>query len=157
MASAGETSTHGDGFTMDFTLDVVSNIAQDVEDVARQGALGNFRKAHSMYEEALKTHRARFPVYADYLRLSLDGGDWASLAKEFSDQSESVNLLEPNGWNDLESNIIELLRAESQRSSASNEPTTECLVSSLRLHQELEATDFMSFDNEQVWVFRNAT
>lgn len=152
MASAGETSAHGDGFTMEFTLDIVSNIAQDVEEVARQGALGNFRKAHTMYEEALKTHRNKFPVYAEYLRLCLDGGDWASLAKDLADSSENADLRETHGWNNLESNIVELLRAESKCFSAGSERSSECLVSSRRLSRQLEATSFLKFDDEQVWV-----
>jgi hypothetical protein len=151
MTSIGEASTLDDGFTMDFTLDVVSNIAQDVEDVARQGALGNFRKAHSMYEEALKPHRAKFPVYAEYLRLCLDGGDWASLARNFAGPIEGV----AKGWNGLEYNVVELLRAESQSASASNERTYERSVSSRRLHFQLEATNFLAFDTEQVCVFQS--
>lgn len=53
---AASAPTDDDGFTMEFSLDVFSDIEQDVEDVARQVARGNFRKARRMYEEALKMH-----------------------------------------------------------------------------------------------------
>jgi hypothetical protein len=101
MAAAEKATTGNDGFTMDFTINVVSSIVQDVEDVARQGALGNFRKARTMYEEALEVHRDQFPVHAEYLRLCLDGGDWFSLAG--ASDHEAV------GWSNLATSLVELL------------------------------------------------
>jgi hypothetical protein len=103
MATSEKAPIGDDGFTMDFTLDVVSDISQDVEDIARQGALGNFRKARSMYKEALEQHRHMFPVYAEYLRLCFDGGDWASLANasNFGDGS----------WSDSATSVVDLLNA----------------------------------------------
>jgi hypothetical protein len=93
MATTSKTHIGDDGFTMDFSLDVVSDIEQDVEDVARQGALGNFCKARRMYEEALKMHRDKFPIYAEFLRLCLDSGDWDSLAKPPDCGSENWSYL----------------------------------------------------------------
>jgi len=150
MATADDASAGDDCFKMEFTLDVVSDICQDVEDVARQGALGNFRKARSMYEEALETHRDKFPVYAEYLRLCLDGGDWTSLAKHLADWKE---LHSGKVWNDLEISIVALLRAEGDCFTAGSERINKCLASAQRLNRQLRAANFLNFDNEQVWVF----
>jgi hypothetical protein len=145
-----EASCDRDGFTMDFSLDVVS-IEQDVEDVARQGALGNFHKAREMFEETLNKHRDQFPVYAEYLRLCLDGGDWNSLA-EASDYG-------CGSWTSLASNIVRLLRAVGETSTKPcNKPMsedfgarTELIISVARdLHGQLGSTRFEGFDNEQV-------
>jgi hypothetical protein len=146
-----EASCDRDGFTMDFSLDVVSDIEQDVEDVARQGALGNFRNARGMFEEALNKHRDQFPVYAEYLRLCLDGGDWNSLA-EASDYG-------CGSWTSLASNIVRLLRAVGEASTKPcNKPMsedfyvrTELIISVARdLDGQLGSTRFEDFDNEQV-------
>jgi hypothetical protein len=146
-----EASCDRDGFTMDFSLDVVSDIVQDVEDVARQGALGNFRKAREMFEEALNKHQDQFPVYAEFLRLCLDCGDWKSLA-EASDYG-------CGSWTPLASNIVRLLRAVGEMSArASNNPIsedfgarTELIISVARdLHGQLGSKRFEDFDNEQV-------
>lgn len=101
MAAAVETQANDDGFTMKFSLDVISNIEQDVEDVARQVTLGNFRKACRMYEEALATHSYKFPVYAEYLRLCIDGDDWESLAMPLVEIMKHQDVLEQNGWSPL--------------------------------------------------------
>jgi len=101
MATEKKATAGKDGFTMAFTIDVVSSIVQDVEDIARQGALGNFRKALTMYEEALEVHRDQFPVHAEYLRLCLDGGDWFSLAGA----SDHVAV----GWSNLATSLVGLL------------------------------------------------
>lgn len=151
MAAASKTHTYEDGFTMEFSLDVVSNFEQDAEDVARQGALGNFRKARGMFAQALHNHQDQLPVYAEYLRLCLDGGDWKSLA-EASDYGGG-------SWTELASNIVRLLQAVGQTSVRScNNPMSEefdALVESTisvarDLFGQLGSTNFEDFDNEEV-------
>ena len=147
--ATAETATTGDGgFTMDFTLDIVSSISQDIEDVARQEALGNFRKARRMYKEALKTHREKFAVYAEYLRLCLDSGDW-----DFADGTEDFDLPKSN-WSDLEYDVVTLFCEERQRRSSGR--TGKCWTIAVRLCRQLENTNFLAFDNEQVWGFQDA-
>jgi hypothetical protein len=151
MASASETHTDDDGFTMDFSLDVVSDIEQDVEDVARQGVgLGNFGRARAMYEEVLKTHRDKFPVYAENLRLCLDAGDWGSLAADASER-ESAD------WSDLAANIVRLLRIVGEISKlpcgdlTSDVHIKKLIKAALDLHRQIVFMNYEDFDNEQVW------
>lgn len=151
MASASKTHTDDGGFTMNFSLDVFSNIEQDVEDVARQGALGNFRRARRMYEEALEPHRDMFPVYAEYLRLCLDSGDWGSLAKVADHGSWS--------WSESASGIVEVLSAVGNMSkqkdgnqiSAVARAYNGLFISAARsLHRKLGYTNCDDWDNEEV-------
>jgi hypothetical protein len=148
MATTSKTHIGDDGFTMDFSLDVVSDIEQDVEDVARQGALGNFRKARRMYEEALKMHRDKFPIYAEFLRLCLDSGDWDSLAKPPDCGSEN--------WSYLAAKIVHLLRFVGEISKLPcNYPVPGIHVgllisAAIDLHSQIGSMKFEDFDNEQV-------
>jgi hypothetical protein len=145
MAAAGQASTDDDGFTMNFTLDVVRDISKDVEDVARQGALGNFRNARSMYEEALEAHRDQFPIYAEYLRLCLESGDWGSLA-EVSDYGAGR-------WSYLAVGIVKLLHAVgtvlmNDYERAANKDLVRRPYS--QLEGELTGKEFSTLDNEEV-------
>jgi hypothetical protein len=154
MATTSESHIDGDGFTMEFSLDVVSNVEQDVEDVARQGALGNFRKARGMFAQALNNHRDQFPVYAEYLRLCLDSGDWKSLAEACNYGCNGCG-----DWSRLATTIFRLLRAIGETSVQScNDPTsgdsyarTGSLIPPARdLFLQLAPTAFEYFDNEEV-------
>jgi hypothetical protein len=147
---AASAPTDDDGFTMDFSLDVFSDIEQDVEDVARQVALGNFRKARRMYEEALRMHRNKFPIYAEFLRLCLDSGDWNPLAEASPD-------LGFGRWSALASDLVYLLRAvESIRQykhrtyDMFREHNSLVISSALRLGKQLGSMSFQDFDIEQV-------
>jgi hypothetical protein len=152
MAATSETQIDGDGFTMEFSLDVVSDVEQDVEDVARQGVLGNFRKAREMFAQALNNHHDQFPVYAEYLRLCLDGGDWKALAEACDYGCGS--------WTQLACNIVRLLRAVGETSVQScNDPYSEdsyaCIKSVIKLERDLFGQlglimAFENFDNEEV-------
>lgn len=146
MATAGEALIGNNGFTMEFIFDVVSSISQDVEDVARQGALGNFRKARSMYEEALKAHRDQFPVYAEYLRLCLDGGDWGSLVK--------ASDVEGVAWSDVAYCIINLLRAFGRMFTNEDEQEPDDFDNVVNSTHELMGSfghkEFTDFDSEEV-------
>jgi hypothetical protein len=145
MAAASQASADDDGFTMDFTLDVVRDVSKDVEDVARQGALGNFRKARNMYEEALEAHRDQFPIYAEYLRLCLDGGDWKSLAE--------VDDYGAGRWSDLAFGIVSLLRAVGIVLTNDYKPDFNLDLAqrySLWLEGQLTGKEFSNFDHEEV-------
>jgi hypothetical protein len=151
MAATSESHIDGDGFTMEFSLDVVSNVEQDVEDVARQGALGNFRKARGMFAEALNDHRDQFPVYAEYLRLCSDSGD-----------RESLTMVCDYGcgdWSELASDIARLLQEVGESSiRLCNDPYSEdfatltelAVVAADDLYAQLGSTSFEYFDSEQV-------
>jgi hypothetical protein len=150
MAATSEARIDGDGFTMEFSLDVVSNVEQDVEDVARQGALGNFRKARGMFAQALNNHHDQFPAYAEYLRLCIDGGDWRSLTEACDYGCGS--------WTGLATNITRLLRAVGESVQSCNDPysgdfvtLTELVVLvAFDLWAQLGSTSFEYFDSEQV-------
>jgi hypothetical protein len=156
MASADEAPTGDDGFTMEFELGVFINISQDVEDVARQGALGNFLKARRMYEEALKAHSNEFPVYAEYLRLCLDCEDWESLALPLEDTTAAHCPTASCGWSDLDTDIANLLCTmgsfTKNNSEGKQTPRDFALVrnSAQRLATHLESKSSLDFDNEQV-------
>jgi hypothetical protein len=151
MAATSESHIDGDGFTMEFILDVVSNVEQDVEDVARQGALGNFRKARGMFAQALNEHRDQFPVYAEYLRLCLDGGDWKSLT-EACDYG-------CGRWTELATNTARLLRELGETSvRLCKDPYSEdftlltefVAVAAFDLWAQLRSTSFEYFNSERV-------
>jgi hypothetical protein len=146
MAAVEKATTGNDDFTMDFTIKVVSSIIQDVEDVARQGALGNFRKARTMYEEALEAHRDQFPVHAEFLRLCLDGGDWRSLAE--------ASVHKGVGWSELARILVKLLQEAGMTMLEGNRRSpisfTNLYTAGFRFVQEFPLRGFGDYRNEEV-------
>lgn len=146
MGAESERPIDSEDCEMKFTLDVFSSLSQDVEDVARQGVLGNFSKARGMYTEALKEHGNKFPVYAEYLRLCLDGGDWSSLAK--------VSDYEAVCWSELATILVRLLRqvGTTMLEGYSRFPTnlTSVYTASFMLLKEFVLRGFGDYSNEEV-------
>jgi len=146
MAAASETLVDHDGFEMTFRLEVFHSLSQNVEDVARQGALGNFRKARSMYEEALEGHRDKFPIYAEFLRLCLDGEDWGSLAEASKHGDEE--------WSDLATSLVSLLHevGKTMLQDDSQLPTyfTTVYTTSFKLLTEFAPKALSEYGNEEV-------
>jgi hypothetical protein len=67
---------------MNFSFKVTEfTLAQKVEAVARESALGHFNQAHEMFKEALEEHKDHFAIYAEYLRLLYDEGDFKALSE----------------------------------------------------------------------------
>lgn len=70
-------------FAMDFSFDVAEiDLVQKVEAVAQQSTYGRFRQARSMFKEKIEEHNNMFLVYAEYLRLLYDQGDFKALSSE---------------------------------------------------------------------------
>jgi hypothetical protein len=89
-----------DGFTMDFPFEVVkNNLEQNVEAMARQSCLGQFGVARVLYRDAIEKHQDIFPVYAEYLRLLYDQGDFETLSK-------ATPISMPSAWNSLEEGLV---------------------------------------------------
>ncbi|KAK4911107.1 hypothetical protein LTR49_020274 [Elasticomyces elasticus] len=67
---------------MDFSIDIVEDVAAEVEVVMRLSAFGLFREARKAADETLKRYIDYFPVAVEYLRLLYDQGDFAMLRQE---------------------------------------------------------------------------
>ncbi|KAK4900487.1 hypothetical protein LTR27_002203 [Elasticomyces elasticus] len=77
---------HATGFEqdlhMDFSVDIVEDVAAEVEAVMRLCAFGLFGEARRAADETLKLHLSCFPVLVEYMRLLYDQGDFDMLRQE---------------------------------------------------------------------------
>ncbi|KAK4948920.1 hypothetical protein LTR10_012293 [Elasticomyces elasticus] len=70
---------------LDFTVDIVEDVAAEVEEVMRLSAFGLFGEARKAADETLRPHLGPliyFPIAAEFLRLLYDQGDFDMLRQE---------------------------------------------------------------------------
>ncbi|KAK5675622.1 hypothetical protein LTS10_011722 [Elasticomyces elasticus] len=79
---------------MDFSIDIVEDVAAEVEAVMRLSVFGLFREARKAADETLKRYLGCFPVAVEYLRLLYDQGDFDILQLEATSFREGVYQLE---------------------------------------------------------------
>lgn len=68
-----------EGFTMTFSFDVIEDVAEQVEEMMRLGALGYFAHARAISDSIDPRHLSSFAVVAEQMRLLLDQGDYQAL------------------------------------------------------------------------------
>lgn len=148
MAMSSTSLSDDCGFEMTFEFDVFDDISQNVNDMARQGSLGYFGKARSMYNDALKKHRSVFPVFAEYLRILYDQGDLKTL-KATSISGGMRHSDAWRSWQPLERCIINLfLTFESPGATYTNNTDMQHAADCVARH--LEYTSFTKLNDEQV-------
>ncbi|CAG8950025.1 hypothetical protein HYFRA_00004359 [Hymenoscyphus fraxineus] len=79
------------GFVMDFNVEIVEDVAAEIENVMRLGAVGAFEEARNMSKETVEHHLDTFPVLVEYLRLLYDQGDYISLEENVQKALERYN------------------------------------------------------------------
>ncbi|KAK5715946.1 hypothetical protein LTR15_009771 [Elasticomyces elasticus] len=67
---------------LDFSIDIVEDVAAEVEAVMRLSVFGLFREARKAADETMKRYLGYFPVAVEYLRLLYDQGDFDMLRQE---------------------------------------------------------------------------
>ena len=64
---------------MTFSFDVIEDVAEQVEEMMRLGALGYFAHARAISDSIDPRHLSSFTVVAEQMRLLLDEGDYETL------------------------------------------------------------------------------
>lgn len=90
-------SSSSSGSVMEFTLDVIEDVASRVEDMMRLCALGHFREARQQSADLLDRRSDVFPVKVECMRLLLEQGDYQGLYdyifNQFSDDIARIRAL----------------------------------------------------------------
>ncbi|KAK3628391.1 hypothetical protein LTR56_018659 [Elasticomyces elasticus] len=86
---------------MDFSVDIVEDVAAEVEAVMRLCAFGLFGEARRAADETLKLHLGCFPVLVEYMRLLYDQGDSDMLQHE-AERCRQSDCFEDASPGDLE-------------------------------------------------------
>jgi hypothetical protein len=137
-------SSEDQAFTMDFHFDVTElDLAEKVEAVAKQSALGHFRRARVMFDDALKKQMAIFLIYSEYLRLLYDQGDFETLSKaEYS----------ATQWTSFEQTLVKVCCGYGKLlvGSCSDEKAAPIFEHGLDLKRMLHSTDWHNYSEEQV-------
>ena len=78
--ATGESTPDG-GFPAKFSIEVVEDVSEIVEEMMRLGALGYFKEARELSDTLLPKYSHIFAVLAERMRLLLDQGDYSQLLK----------------------------------------------------------------------------
>lgn len=91
--------------TTDFALEmeVEEDIEQEIETFVRLKRLGQYKKAHEMFQQVLIPHIAFFPVVAEYADLLLEEGKYGALGRFLDIPIECMETI-------FEEDELELLR-----------------------------------------------
>lgn len=84
-------------------MEIEEDLEQEIENFVRLKRLGQYKKAHEMFEEVLTRHIAFFPVVAEYADLLLEQGRYGVLSKFLDIQIECMESV-------FEEDEVELLR-----------------------------------------------
>jgi hypothetical protein len=83
--------------TMNFTFE--TNVYQDLEDIVRLGAFGQFKEARLIVDESLEGLHDEFPIAVEIMRLMYDQGDFVQLYKYTSGLlSSDDHRMRHKGW-----------------------------------------------------------
>lgn len=66
-------------FSSDFTLDVVNDVYDKIEEIVRLSAIGYFKAARELHKHSVEKHCGVLPIFAEFLRLLYDQGDFKTL------------------------------------------------------------------------------
>jgi hypothetical protein len=129
MASVPNSKTVDEDITMNFSIDVVENPMDDINDMVRLSEFGCFSEAITVFRDSLAKYSNVFPIFAEYLRLLFDQGDFNTLrdaenqntAKHTradrtaltwtSNEIDAVNLMHQYGNAQYYQNSKEILKA----------------------------------------------
>lgn len=95
-------SSSGSGSLMEFTLDVIEDVASRVEDMMRLCALGHFGEAIKHSADLFDRKTDVFPVKVECMRLLLEQGDYKGIhdyiARQFSDDIVRLETIAYGGY-----------------------------------------------------------
>ncbi|KAK5734523.1 hypothetical protein LTR17_008883 [Elasticomyces elasticus] len=140
---------------MDFTVEVVEDVAAEVEAVMRLNAFGLFGEAREAADETLRPYLGHFPIAADFLRLLYDQGDFDILRQEAEKLRQGDGHLHDALPGDLElllllCDIRNLNTEVPLREDLENLEGRRCLRSLLLKATERLCADFLA--KEQYWI-----
>jgi hypothetical protein len=93
---------------MNFLFDVVEDPMDGLDAMVSLGETGSFHEARLVYKDSLERYSGAFPIFAEYLRLLYDQGDFNALkdAEPYANPSSAIS-----DWHGSEREVIDLLRA----------------------------------------------
>ncbi|GAB1739838.1 hypothetical protein NU219Hw_g4773t1 [Hortaea werneckii] len=109
-----ELNRDGDGFTMEFKIDVVDDIEAQVEEMMRLGALGYFKEARQLSQSIAPVHQQKFEVVFEQLRLMLDQG-------AYTDLIERAESYHKDAYTPMQSTLLKMMIAIARISMSSTE------------------------------------
>jgi hypothetical protein len=87
-------SDEDEGFTMNFSIEVVEDVAEQVGEMMRLGALGSFKQAREVSDSIDPVNLSTFAVVAEQMRLLFDQGDYTALLEKTKDIGMQLKLTE---------------------------------------------------------------
>ena len=79
MTTIPITPAVGENFPMNFSFNVVEDPMDSLNGMLSLSAMGSFREARLVYKDSLERYSGAFPIYAEYVRLLYDQGDFSAL------------------------------------------------------------------------------
>ncbi|KAK5722001.1 hypothetical protein LTR17_014505 [Elasticomyces elasticus] len=127
---------------MDFSIDILEDVAAEVEAVMRLSAFGLFREARKAADDTLRRYLDNFPVAVEYLRLLHDQGDFEGLRQETDKFQRGEYRLEDA----LPGDIDMVLLLCDIRNLSSKWPLMEDLSRGLRQIDRIERPNLAKFE-----------
>jgi hypothetical protein len=103
-----DTSALDEDIPMNFSFDVIEDPMDGLNAMVGLSEMGSFREAKFVYKDSLERYSGAFPIFAEYLRLLYDQGDFDALKDAERHVSPSSVVSECHG---SERDVIDLLRA----------------------------------------------
>lgn len=118
--------------------DIEEDVVEEIEDFVRLSRLGNFGKGKELYEAALSSHKAIFPVAAEYADFLFEQGSYGRLT-EFIEQVMEDIKQKKSSFTEREAQLFKIMQAVSNSHRDRN--IADALEQARAVLQELHTID----------------